>query len=999
MYAAEAKQISLFCDDTTHNRYAPTKHNQMCNRRSTLDVISSHRDFKGVQNFRDDHYEHISTTVPKFQYKRREMTRYVVVVDETSDMTIRDSWTFLKTAIRKWVVYDLPKTSTEIGIVLTNGSDSDKIEPIAPLRETGTDDRIVSTIPFSAASSGCLSCAIKRSIEMLKERTRLFGPANSVVLVIAPGMDKSTDPQLISSMAREALVKIVTINYPGIVGRQPLDELAYSTQGTPFTVYEKKYNGEKTYLTTYFELSNILMHIGHLYYEGNRADLPMEIHRKEIVDIADEGTNKVRSVANSFTLDGTISTANFFVYTNNENVLFRSMELASPNGTRSSKHSESRLNVKQLMSQANITETGSWSYKIERENGNPQPDYVQVLAKPKSADHPVLTARSWVKRSRNSGPIAFYVEVKRGLIPVEAAQVMMTVTRPDIICNQTSNCAEEYRLFDTGSGDPDVTKGDGIYSRYFSAAYSGPGAYRFEILVTDNGQTAYSLNEDKIFDNQGYRCCGSHVPLSSKKTLPPFQRHLPPITLFITQEQIEKEKTVHVGKIGDLRAQRRDGNKYALIWTAPDMGTPNVDPRTQVKYASKIEEIVDDFETAAVEWTHSQALAYAAGHESTLIINLDDEPDLIGQTVYFAVRTYSSLTQDAIPGPVSNYVLVYVPRIPVTVKPYRHDEERVGHEFPDQEANEEQYDGAGVFIPSTNFLGFRPEYVLAGAIVAVVLFFIFSIYCYFCISKRRPQDQNDPKKTMKSKMLNDAGKQPQINVIIPQSPGHNHNGTYQTQGLSPQHQIHPQQTSTPSYPMDNHGQMNGNHYLIDVPDHHTIGLPIYQVTEEDLQKPQYTIVEHQEKQLIEELKQQQQFQAQQQLIIGEMMDHCNLSIISSSNPTLTRNGRILSPYESWTASQLLHEHERRHSPLDDGALLYNHQEQLPPVPPLPYQQIDQQILVGTDNYIYTSTEHMPPPQYSTIQRNQQNQNQNSNPSSATSSQNGGDKKRRNVTMV
>lgn len=69
------------------------------------------------------------------------------------------------------------------------------------------------------------------------------------------------------------------------------------------------------------------------------------------------------------------------------------------------------------------------------------------------------------------------------------AKVEVLVTRSETNGTTYSNRLE---LLDTGSGDPDITKGDGIYSRYFRAADGGPGVYTFEVIVTDNGNTAYS---------------------------------------------------------------------------------------------------------------------------------------------------------------------------------------------------------------------------------------------------------------------------------------------------------------------------------------------------------------------------------------------------------------------------------------------------------------------------------------------------------------------------
>lgn len=40
--------------------------------------------------------------------------------------------------------------------------------------------------------------------------------------------------------------------------------------------------------------------------------------------------------------------------------------------------------------------------------------------------------------------------------------------------------------------DPDLMKGDGIYSRYFNPMVGGPGTYTIEIVVSDSSTTAYT---------------------------------------------------------------------------------------------------------------------------------------------------------------------------------------------------------------------------------------------------------------------------------------------------------------------------------------------------------------------------------------------------------------------------------------------------------------------------------------------------------------------------
>lgn len=47
--------------------------------------------------------------------------------------------------------------------------------------------------------------------------------------------------------------------------------------------------------------------------------------------------------------------------------------------------------------------------------------------------------------------------------------------------------------------DPDIMKGDGVYSRYYSAMIEG--MHFFEITVVDNGNTAYSWQETPRREN------------------------------------------------------------------------------------------------------------------------------------------------------------------------------------------------------------------------------------------------------------------------------------------------------------------------------------------------------------------------------------------------------------------------------------------------------------------------------------------------------------------
>lgn len=488
MFAAEAPSVSMFCDEGNHDRYAPTKHNSLCDRKSTLEVILDHSDFtSNTANVPPNNQ--ITNTTPKITYKKQRLTRYVLVVENTKDMSQRESYQFLKNAVRKWALFDLPENS-EVGLVLTNNTGSIRRD-LMSMKTNVFRDRIASALPFIAAETiqpPCLYCAIKDAVDMLNQRTAVSGPASSVIVIIAPGINRSPQIQNIIKEATKAQIRMATINYPEVTRTHSLDILAHETHGRAYTVLEKKVNIDTSLLTTYFELSNALFNVMETFYSGNSADLPMEIHRREIKD------NGRSSITGSFVLDDNLGEpARFMLYTHNiDNPLIKGLKLVSPSHQIYTDKSEIMYPTKIITLMTNISEAGTWTYTIEPYSGNPQPHFLQVLATPRSKTVAILRAKFWTHKNQKGGPLILLAEVKNGDSPVLGAKVEVSVIKSQN--NGSVSYKEKFDLVDTGSGDPDITKGDGIYTRYFNAASGGVGHYTFEVTVTDNGN-AYSSQD------------------------------------------------------------------------------------------------------------------------------------------------------------------------------------------------------------------------------------------------------------------------------------------------------------------------------------------------------------------------------------------------------------------------------------------------------------------------------------------------------------------------
>lgn len=301
---------------------------------------------------------------------------------------VQESWNFLRLAIRKWAVHDLPG-NTEVGLVSANDTAANRLHGLSRLVSSDSRDQVASNIPYSPGDSrlpACLACALKEAvqvnksylkmtkariamkpereihtslffcfifIQMLETRASINGPASSVIVVIAPGT-AAYMPELNKQVndAKDKNIRIATVTYPMLKRPRSLDWIADKTGGVSFTVTENRYNMALSYLSTYFKLTNVMRNIMEVYYQGSKSDLPLEIHRRELTD------DSKTTISGSFVLEDHIGEpARFTVYTHNpENPLIKTITLTSPSQRVYSTRSDSLLSLKMLSVPAVINE-------------------------------------------------------------------------------------------------------------------------------------------------------------------------------------------------------------------------------------------------------------------------------------------------------------------------------------------------------------------------------------------------------------------------------------------------------------------------------------------------------------------------------------------------------------------------------------------------------------------------------------------------------------------
>lgn len=446
----------------------------------------------------------------------------------------------------------------------------------------------------------------------------------------------------------------------------------------------------------------------------------------------------------------------------------------------------------------------------------------------------------------------------------------------------------------------------------------------------------------------------------SKDPLNPFQRIVAPLSITYTPEDLSS--SVNVGRVGDLKAEIVESDlKARLIWTSPDMGGIPV-ARYEIRYSQSLRSLLNDFDSAPV-WTQSAPLPLAPGSETSFSMDMSKMHKFLDQPLFVAIKGYKSLAEsDSVPGPMSNWVRVLVPSPPPPpslITPHS----SVSSADPSWTAADQNVIPRIARDFEMNFNVLLPA---AGGLMLVGLLFL--VYCLFCAAKRNRKPEKQSPKQEKS-----------LNVsVIP-----NGNGVGPLNISSPMNAVKTE--------LDSHFEP----CLIDTSDpkkRYSIAATQY--------GPGPTNNDHL-------YNHQQQHQNPHPY---HHQSNGHLSVIGGA--TLTRAPKPLSPYQSWTASQLLHEHERRTSPYGQIGDFDN--QYPPPVPPLPayqQQQLQQQQQQGNTENIYGASpgdlyqqqqqqqNGLPPPgQYNNYHRNNMilfNQSLQGSLSSVSS----GDKKKRNITMV
>lgn len=230
-----------------------------------------------------------------------------------------------------------------------------------------------------------------------------------------------------------------------------------------------------------------------------------------------------------------------------------------------------------------------WKYEVQwyDEGDRSLENVIVVESKPRNVGSiGLINLDMWTSSGATSDmiptgqdPLKLFVQVSKGSSPVFMAKVkvMVSVT----FNNGSSMDLTDIDLFDSGNGNPDLTAGDGIYSRYLTQ-YPEKGRYSFSAFVDDNEEKAYTIQVGRNGRAMPARpqdpamnpvCCGSEITVPADLRYPTgsFKRTLNggPVIHLIEVPDAEIDQ-MPPARISDLRlAPDKTGRKLVAMWTAP----------------------------------------------------------------------------------------------------------------------------------------------------------------------------------------------------------------------------------------------------------------------------------------------------------------------------------------------------------------------------------------------------------------------------------------------
>ncbi|XP_022080609.1 epithelial chloride channel protein-like [Acanthaster planci] len=471
--------IKYFCDDDSsdtpnlHNREAPNKHNRLCGGRSNWEVLRDHQDFRNNSNPPVDLNE--DDLIPNITIVQHQDIRVVLLLDTSGSMSSGSRFEKMISSSAKYISYTVLNGSY-IGIVEFSSS-STVLEPLRLVANDTDRQALLSSLPTSPVGGTGIGGGLLKAVQVLSEKD--VDSAVGIILLITDGQENEK-PFVADVMDDivESKVIVYTLAFTQAADHI-LPKLSEATGGKAY-FYSNDGGSESNALDEAFAAT---------MQRGGVGDADKRV---QLVGTSWTLASKEARTGSVF-LDSTLGRNTEFVFSwTTANVLAISVSIKHRNGSFINCSNDcSNLSFRILsVSIPGQAKAGLWEFTVFNLLTSTEEVTITISSHPASDDVEPIIVTSELSDSiaafASGEPLVAYAEVRQGFSPMIYANVWATIERPggyDPI---------KMQLLDNGAG-ADVTKNDGVYSRYFTEV-TGVGYYGVKIDVDNNNGNAIIID-------------------------------------------------------------------------------------------------------------------------------------------------------------------------------------------------------------------------------------------------------------------------------------------------------------------------------------------------------------------------------------------------------------------------------------------------------------------------------------------------------------------------
>ncbi|XP_075038540.1 calcium-activated chloride channel regulator 1-like isoform X2 [Mixophyes fleayi] len=433
MYMQALSSVVEFCYEHDHDKEAPNMQNKMCSYRSTWDVIKSSADFK--------------STLPKSSMELppppsfsllQSRTRVVCLVLDVSDnMAAGERIRRLRQAAAIFIQHVI-ETGSYVGIVTFNETTEVK-SSLRHIVNNYVRWNLTSYLPNTSSGGISVCKGILSGLQVIKGLDG--GTEGSEIILAVSGSDRNMYKCLSEVSESGSVIHTIAI---GSKADPELERLADVTGGTMFFASDR--TDSDSLIGAFTEISPV---------HGIVAEPFIKITSVlRIIQVAGH-------LSGSIFIDKTVGNDTSFIITcqapDPPNIIIQ-----DPTGYSYTNENLEHDSVSQVshLKIPGIAQVGTWTYKITNSLQDVQALGILVISRPSSKMIPPLaiTADKFNNIITSPQPAILFAVLKQGFAAILGANVTAVI-------ESESGDPVIITLNDNGAG-ADVTKADGIYSRY-----------------------------------------------------------------------------------------------------------------------------------------------------------------------------------------------------------------------------------------------------------------------------------------------------------------------------------------------------------------------------------------------------------------------------------------------------------------------------------------------------------------------------------------------------